>query len=71
MMQCTTLPEDWLLVESIFRQMEGIFQSDVHKRGSLICNHKGFHIIVLLALVDGDYKFLWVDVVAAVSTSDA
>ena len=41
-MQCPTLPEDWLLVESIFHQrwnfpmpwvpwMEGIFQSDVHK----------------------------------------
>ena len=30
-MQCPTLPEDWLLVESIFHQMEGIFQLYVHK----------------------------------------
>ena len=41
-MWCPTLPEDWLLVESVFRRrcnfphalgarMEGIFQSDVHK----------------------------------------
>ena len=34
-------------------------------------NCKGFHSIVFWALVDGDYKFLWVDVGAAGSTSDA
>ena len=39
--------------------------------GSLFRNSKGFHSIVLLALVDGDSKFLWVDMGAAGSTSDA
>ena len=48
--------------------MEGIFQSDVQGGGSLFCNNKGFHSIVLLALVDGDSMFLWVDMG---STSDA
>ena len=38
---------------------------------SLYRNYKGFHSIVLVALVDEDYKFLWVDVRAARSTSDA
>ena len=39
--------------------------------GSLFHNYKGFHSIVFLALVDGDCKFLWVDLGAAGSTSDA
>ena len=34
-------------------------------------NYKGFHSIVLLALVDADYKFLWVDLGIARSSSDA
>ena len=37
---------------------------------SLFHNCKGSHSIVLLALVDGDSKFLWVDIVEAGSTSD-
>ena len=40
-------------------------------RDSLFRNCKDFHSIVLLAQVDGDSKFLWVDVGAAGSTSDA
>ena len=42
--------------------MESMFQC------SLYCNYKGFHSIALLSLVD---KFLWVDVGAARSISDA
>jgi hypothetical protein len=33
-----------------------------HKSGSLYYNYKRFFSIVMLAIVDADYKFLWVDV---------
>ena len=39
--------------------------------GSLYYNYKGFFSIVLLAIVDSDYKFQWVDVGAEGSASDA
>ena len=82
-MRCLTLPEDWLLVESIYHwrwnfshalgALDGrhILIRYPQGGGSLFRNCKGFHSIVLLALVDGDYKFLWVDVRAAGSTSYA
>ena len=38
--------------------------------GTVYHNNKGFYSIILLALVDADYKFLWVDVRANGSTSD-
>ncbi len=41
------------------------------KSGSLIYNDKGFYSIILFDLVDGDYKFLRVDVSQNGSSSDA
>ena len=82
-MTCPTSPEDWLEVESIFCQRWNIpYALDAldgkhipircpRRGGSLYHNYKGFHSIVLLALVDGDYKFLWVDLGAARSSYDA
>ncbi|XP_061179014.1 putative nuclease HARBI1 [Saccostrea echinata] len=39
--------------------------------GSLYYNYKGFHSLILMGLVDADYKFIWVDVGANGSASDA
>ena len=73
-MRCPTLPEDWLLVESIFcrrwnfpHALGALDGRHVPIRcpkggGSLSHNSKGFHSIILLALVDMG---------AAGSTSDA
>ncbi len=41
------------------------------KSGSLFYNYNGFYSIILLALEDGDYKFLWLDVGQNGSSSDA
>ncbi len=39
--------------------------------GSYYYNYKNFHSVVLMALVDGDYKFTWVEVGANGTSSDA
>ena len=82
-MTCPTSPVDWLEVEYVFHwrwniphALGALDGKHIPIRcpqwgGSLYHNYKGFHSIVLLALVDGDYKFLWVDLGAAKSSYDA
>jgi len=41
------------------------------KSGSLYFNYKGFFSLVLLGLVDADYKFLWIDIGGQGHMSDA
>ena len=41
------------------------------KTGSLYYNYKKFYSVVLLALVDADYKFIWADIGGRGSASDA
>ncbi len=41
------------------------------KAGSYYYNYKNFHSIILITLVDGDYKFTWVEVGANGTSLDA
>ncbi|XP_046582879.1 uncharacterized protein LOC124290210 [Haliotis rubra] len=72
--------EEWASTEEVFRNrwniphavgaLDGkrVAINKPAKSGSLY--HKGFFSVVLMALVDGNYKFLWVDVGAYGSMSD-
>lgn len=79
---CPTTPEQWKEVASLFSKkwnfhhvigaLDGkhIAIRCPPNGGSHYYNYKGFHSIVLMALVDADYKFLYVDVGATGCSSD-
>ena len=82
-LRCPTTPDEWKELEREFR----IRWNVPHALGALDGNHvalkrpkntailyhnyKGFFSTVMLALVDGQYKFRWVDAGSAGSCSDA
>ena len=77
---CPTDPEDWKKIKQRFRNRWDVLHAvgaldEKHiaikkpkKSGSEYFNYKGYFS---LALVDADYKFLWVNVGASGSSSDA
>ena len=80
---CPSDPEDWKKIEERFRNrwnvshevgaLDGkhIAIKKPTKSGSDYYNYKGYFSVVLLALVDADYKFLWVNTGSNGSSSNA
>ncbi len=76
-------PQEWTAIADLFSQkwqfhhalgaLDGkhVAIQCPKKGGSLYYNYKGFHSIVLLGLVDADYKFIWADVGTNGAASDA
>ena len=79
---CPTTEAEWREVAELFQRrwnfphclgaLDGkhVAVRKPRKGGSQYWNYKGYNSIIMLALVDGDYKFLWVDIGAMGSCSD-
>ena len=81
-LKCPTTPDEWKELEREFRirwnvphslgALDGkhVALKKPKNTGALYHNYKGFFSIVMLALVDGQYKFRWVDAGTEGSCSD-
>jgi hypothetical protein len=82
-MRCPNTPEEWLSVSEAFERkwqfphavgaLDGkhVRIRNPAKGGSQYYNYKGYFSIVMLALVDADYRFLWLQIGVPGSSSDA
>ena len=80
-LRCPTTPDEWKELEMEFRikwnvphalgALDGKHLKKPRNTGALYHNYKGFFSVVMLPLVDGQYKFRWVDAGTAGSCSDA
>ncbi|XP_041376478.1 uncharacterized protein LOC121388977 [Gigantopelta aegis] len=80
---CPMTPQEWQAIADLFAAKWQFFHAlgaldgkHVHircpaKGGSLYYSYKGFHSIIMMALVDAEYKFMWIDIWTAGSHSDA
>ena len=83
MMICPITPEAWLAFADKFWEkgnlphtLRALGRKHVACRcprnsGSMYYNYNGFYSIVLMALEDADYKFIWADIGGAGVASDA
>ena len=83
MVPCPTTTEQWMEVSKVFSErwnfhhclgaLDGkhIKIKCPKRGGSKYYNYKGFHSVILMALVDADYRFIWVDVGNLGSAGDA
>ena len=82
-MRSPTTPEEWRAISNKLAERWNFPHTcgaldDKHvnckclpNSGSLYYNYKGFYIVVIMALVDADYKFIWADIGGMGSASDA
>ena len=80
---CPTTPQEWRAKADVFSikwQLQHCLGALGGKHIAIKCppdggseyfNYKKFHSIILMALVDGDYKFIWLDVGQPGSAGDA
>ena len=79
---CPTRPNEWHAIAEEFarrwqvhyliRRLDGkhVAIKCTKNGGSIFYNYRGYHSIILMVLVNGDYKFSWVNVGANGSASD-